>query len=266
MTSDHPRVLSLALALAFGLAAGAAAATIAGTDPRLPGAILLDAYLERADLSFAHLTRANLTDAYLGDALLTGADLTHANLTGADLTRADLSGADLTHADLTGADLTRADLTRAVVSRTVIADFNLANTSNLSAAHHIGPSEISISTLELTAAALANNQPRRAEVEAFLRSAGVSETYLEAFRLSIGRPIEGEPLTAALAALMTSRVWDQVEKKLRCFKGIHQELDEREKERFAAELTRAENKEIREMVLARKKALAQKEAGGASGP
>ncbi len=32
MTSDHPRVLSVALAIAFGLAAGAAAETIAGTD------------------------------------------------------------------------------------------------------------------------------------------------------------------------------------------------------------------------------------------
>ncbi len=32
MTSDHPRVLSVALAIAFGLAAGAAAETVAGTD------------------------------------------------------------------------------------------------------------------------------------------------------------------------------------------------------------------------------------------
>ncbi len=32
MTSDHPRVLSVALAIAFGLAAGVAAETIAGTD------------------------------------------------------------------------------------------------------------------------------------------------------------------------------------------------------------------------------------------
>ncbi len=31
MTSDHHRVLSVALAIAFGLAAGAAAETIAGT-------------------------------------------------------------------------------------------------------------------------------------------------------------------------------------------------------------------------------------------
>ncbi len=30
MTSDHPRVLSIALAIAFGLAAGAAAETVAG--------------------------------------------------------------------------------------------------------------------------------------------------------------------------------------------------------------------------------------------
>ncbi len=112
--------------------------------------------------------------------------------------------------------------------------------------------------------------PLRFRYLAFGLSGSLAEEYLN-------RP---QPLAAALAALMSSRVWDEVEKKMRCFERIgraeeldirqrfllarvvdtYVELTEREQERFAAELARAENKEVREMVVTWEEALTEREA------
>lgn len=66
--------------------------------------------LKSCDFTKAILRNANLDHAVLTFARFAGADLTGANLTDADLARADFTGADLTGADLTGADLDGATL------------------------------------------------------------------------------------------------------------------------------------------------------------
>ncbi len=115
-------------------------------------------------------------------------------------------------------------------------------------------------------------EPLSLKYLAFGLSSSLAEEYVK----------RSQPLASALAALMGSRLWDQVEKKMRCFGGIGRaaglnirqrfllarvvdtyiELDEREKERFAAELARSENKEVREMVVTWEEALAEREAEG----
>ncbi len=109
---------------------------------------------------------------------------------------------------------------------------------------------------------------------AFGLSGSLAEEYVD-------RP---QPLAAALAALMSSRVWDEAEKKMHCLEGIRRaegldvrqqfllarvvdtyvELTEREQQRFVAELARAENKEVREMVVTWEEALAESRAEGES--
>jgi len=112
--------------------------------------------------------------------------------------------------------------------------------------------------------------------------------YYPAFGLSrcqaedyVDRP---QPLAAALAALMRSRSWDRVERKLRCLRAISRAegldvsrryvlarivytyvgLTEGEEERFAAELDRESNKEVHEMVITWEQALAASRAEGRS--
>ena len=107
---------------------------------------------------------------------------------------------------------------------------------------------------------------------AFGLSQSLAEEYVEHRR----------PLGAALAALMRSRVWDGVERKLRCLRAISraESLDLRQRfllarvvntyvqltgedeERFFAELRREGNKEVRDMVVTWEEALAEREARG----
>lgn len=84
-----------------------------------------------------------------------------------------------------------------------------------------------------------------------------------------------QPLAAALAALMRSKVWDNVERKLRCLRAVgraavneaqkfllgnvvetYLKLDPQDEERFAAEIRRDTNKEVRDMVITWEDALA----------
>jgi hypothetical protein len=109
----------------------------------------------------------------------------------------------------------------------------------------------------------------------FYLAFGLSGSLAEEF---VDRP---QPLAAALAALMRSKVWDRVEKKLRCLSAISRaegldlsrryvltrvvdtylELSENESERFAAELEREANKEVRDMVVTWEEALAESRVG-----
>ena len=157
----------------------------------LSGANLARAELTGTDLSGANLARANLARAELSGADLSGADLSGADLTGAELGEADLggvylsgvylSGADLSGADLTGADLTEADLTGARVGWTIFGDVNLSMVKGLDAMNHIGPSTIGIDTISRSR----GNIP-----EAFLRDAGVPDTFLPYMRSLIGQPLD----------------------------------------------------------------------------
>lgn len=92
----------------------------------------------------------------------------------------------------------------------------------------------------------------------------------------------GRPLAAALAALMRSRVWDKVERKMRCLGVISQsnDLDLRqrfllarvvntyvqltvdEERRFVADLNREGNEEVRKMAITWDETLAEREARG----
>lgn len=187
----------------------------------LNGAYLSEANLTRANLNGAYLSRANLTRANLTSASLTGTllsevNLSHAILSGAnfydaDLTRADLVGAQLTGASLYGANLSGAilnnaylgeanlcetnlnfaDLSRAILSEVVLYGASLGYTifgyvdlqtvKGLETVRHEGPSTIGIDTIYRSK----GNIP-----EAFLKGAGIDDTFITYIHSLVGKAIE----------------------------------------------------------------------------
>ncbi len=155
---------------------------------------LTHANLTYADLTHANFTHANLTHALLSSAKLTSAkfaqanlnkadlqpaDLTHANLTRADLTHANLAHANLTHANLASADLTSAKLTQANLDTaelraTGFSALDLSEVVGLEKVMHVGPSNISTSTLERSKGRIPT---------AFLRGCGLSDWEVESAKL-----------------------------------------------------------------------------------
>jgi hypothetical protein len=123
----------------------------------------------------ANFSGARLHGAILREAMLRGASFDGASLIDADLSNADLRGASLRSAFLNGtnlawANLAEADLAGAELSRTLLNEVDLSSVKGLDEIHHLGPSEISMSTL------LASNF----QIEpAFLRKAGVSRGLIE---------------------------------------------------------------------------------------
>jgi uncharacterized protein YjbI with pentapeptide repeats len=87
---------------------------------------LIEANMEKINLSDAILKRANLTNANLSNSELLSSDLTNAKLYGADLTEADLTEATLWGTKLEDANLTDVVLDNAIVHRqdwiTYVAD------------------------------------------------------------------------------------------------------------------------------------------------
>jgi uncharacterized protein YjbI with pentapeptide repeats len=193
-------------------------ANLGGVDLRnasLSNADLSSANLSNADLSSANLSRANLyrvnlrhaklgpiglkgvelswADSDRSDFAVTylkafscGADLQSANLRGADLHDANLNGAnlnlcDLRDANLSDASLRRANLSNALAMRTVFTNIDLSQTRGLDTMEHQGPSEISISTIYRSQGKIP---------EAFLRGAGVDDTFIEYIYALIKRPFE----------------------------------------------------------------------------
>jgi uncharacterized protein YjbI with pentapeptide repeats len=152
----------------------------------LTQADLRDANLNRADLIGANLSQADLRGADLGMADLTQANLWRADLYGAQLSDANLSFADLSWTNLSFANLERANLKEAslvgsnlretilneanfgevLLVATNFANVDLSSSKNLETIRHVGPSEISISTIYRSG----GNIP-----EEFLRGAGVPE-------------------------------------------------------------------------------------------
>jgi hypothetical protein len=135
--------------------------------------------LRGADLSRASLNGAYLDEADLSSAKFYGADLRAASLVGADLSMTNLLGADLRGADLRGADLVRAYFRDAEVSGahfgnsamygTVFIDTDLGEAKGLEDVVHVGPSEISVSTIY-------RSEGKMPEV--FLRGCGVPEDFV----------------------------------------------------------------------------------------
>ncbi len=159
----------------------------------LSRAFLREADLIRADLFGSNLSRAflhdaalfgaNLSEADLREADLREADLSYANFRGADLSKADLSGAILYGATLVGvnlskADLSGADLYGATLSAAVFGSVDLSTVKGLEAVMHIGPSTIGIDTVYRSK----GNIP-----EAFLRGAGIDDTFLASIRSLVGK-------------------------------------------------------------------------------
>ena len=104
---------------------------------------------------------------------------------------------------------------------------------------------------------------------------GLSRSLAEAW---VDRP---QPLAGALAALMRSEVWDNVERKLRCLGAVSRTglddarrfvlknivdtyipLDPDEEARFEAQIEQEANKEVRDMVITLEDAMAEREARG----
>jgi uncharacterized protein YjbI with pentapeptide repeats len=141
----------------------------------LSGANLTGVKLHYANLSRANLTNGvNLSEASLNCANLIEADLTtaylsNANLNNADLSRANLSDADLRWTLLSDAELTNTDFTRAVLLGTIFVNNDLRLAKGLDTVKHVGPSEISISTIYK----FKDNIP-----VGFLRGAGVPENLI----------------------------------------------------------------------------------------
>jgi hypothetical protein len=142
--------------------------------------------LERANLRGADLSRTDLLGAILRGADLSRTDLYDANLRGADLSRTDLSRTDLSRTDLYGADLSHADLygadlSGAILWGTIFGGVDLSTVKGLETVRHYGPSTIGIDTIYNSK----GNIP-----EAFLKGAGIDDTFITYIRSLVGKAIE----------------------------------------------------------------------------
>lgn len=174
--------------------------------PDLMNAYLVDANLSYLNLRGANLRGANLShaslidsnrkvftfrhvrpidtdhsEAYLVDANLRSADLRGADLKGANLSHASLINVDLIRSYLMGANLREADLSLARVGWTVFGNLDLRTVKGLETINHRGPSSIGIDTIYRSG----GNIP-----EAFLRGAGIDNTFISYIRSLVDKPIK----------------------------------------------------------------------------
>jgi hypothetical protein len=133
------------------------------------GADLSGAILDGANLSKAKLTGAYFVEANLSEANLKGADLRATNLSGANFRGADLRGALLRESNLSRANLKGANLNLASVRRTVFDNIDLREVEGLENMEHLGPSEISFSTMYRSGGQIP---------QAFLRGCGVPDSLI----------------------------------------------------------------------------------------
>jgi len=162
----------------------------------LIGALLIEADLRKANLSGTDLVGAKLYRAKLNDASLLKADLRGANLIEADFSGADLSVANLGYARLDKANFREAKLKEAIFSgsffdhinlsyatigQTVFGEVDLRHIKGLDTVHHDSPSNISTRALERSQGDIS---------EAFLRGAGLSDTFIEYARSLTSHPID----------------------------------------------------------------------------
>ncbi len=161
----------------------------------LGGAKLKDANLKSVKLQNADLVGADLWRAYLWRANLSGANLRGAELGHASLMEVNLRGANLMDTNLKGttfrgAWLPGARLGGATLARTAFALVDLSTAEGLADVKHVAPSSIGTDSLEMMAASLSGDPSRQAEVEAFLRGAGIQENLLAWWRAQIGQPLD----------------------------------------------------------------------------
>jgi hypothetical protein len=147
----------------------------------LIGANLIDSNLSGADLHLAHLSNTDLHLANLSNANLSDSDLRFANLFNADLSGTDLHGANLSNANLRRANLSRTNLeksnwTHANIGWSQLDNLDLCEVIGLETVQHSGPSTIGLDTIY---------QSKGQIPEAFLRGAGVPETFITNMRALI---------------------------------------------------------------------------------
>jgi hypothetical protein len=154
------------------------------TNVAFVGINLTDAKLNSVNFSQANLSEAKLARAQLDFANLSGANLAGAKLMGAQLRKANLRDANLrdaylTHVDFSGASLVGTDFSSAWMSRTLLIDLDMSKVRGLEAVRHIGPSEISISTIYRSKGQISG---------LFLRGAGVPNDLAD-YALSLAKKI-----------------------------------------------------------------------------
>jgi uncharacterized protein YjbI with pentapeptide repeats len=147
---------------------------------------LSSADLREANLSSANFSRANLSSANLRGANLVGANLSSANLVGADLSFAhlsfaSLSSAKLSFASLSGADLYRTNLSDATIGYVTLADLDLCSVQGLIEIRHVGPSFVSLHSVQL---------PQDGSALHFLRGAGIPDEWIDFYRSAMMQPIQ----------------------------------------------------------------------------
>jgi uncharacterized protein YjbI with pentapeptide repeats len=124
--------------------------------------------------------------ADLSGADFSGADMTAASLVAANFAFANLRGANLSHAildfaNLSGSDLIEANLSGVELRNTILANLDLAQSSGLDTARHIGPSTIGTDTILLSKGAIP---------DIFLRGAGVPDEFINFAKSLVGSAIK----------------------------------------------------------------------------
>jgi hypothetical protein len=162
----------------------------------LSNTILEGADLNHGEAMYASFRSAMLQNARLDSATLTEADFRAANLDGCSLKSANLANADLRTANLTGANFQRARLLRTDFSCAFLensdfegamigwADFggtDLSTVKGLETLLHTMPSSIGIDTLV---------KSRGRIPAAFLRGAGLPDTFIEFAKSLVSEPIQ----------------------------------------------------------------------------
>jgi len=180
------------------------------------GAVLSGANLSNADLSGAILRGAYLSGVNFRRANLSHADLSYTDLSGADLSDAHLIEADLIRADLTSVHLAGANLHNARVGRTFFGDLDLRTVKGLETLRNEGPSTIGTDTIVRSQ----GNIP-----EAFLRGAGLPDTFIEYARSLVQRPIQYYTCFISYSSkdqLFAERLYADLQNKgIRCWFAPH---------------------------------------------
>jgi len=142
---------------------------------------LSSTHFSGTDLSRANLSNVNFNNAYLVGTNLNNASLLGADLIGTNLNNADLSNVDLSNAHLSSTHLSGAELSSATVGWTTFGDVNLSAAKGLETVKHNGPSTIGIDTIYRSKGDIP---------EAFLKGAGVDDTFLSYIHSLVGEAIE----------------------------------------------------------------------------
>ena len=140
------------------------------TNVDLPDVQLRDADLVQVNFRGSTLRDANFSYIDLSRSDFEGTDLQRARFFNTNLSSARLSMANLGGAHFSGTNLSIADFYEASCWDTVFANVDLSGPINLATVRHLGPSEISTSTLVRSKGTIPAE---------FLRGCGVPETFIE---------------------------------------------------------------------------------------